>query len=161
MFREARAVWKGGPYAGEGAVTTPTGVLNNTTYVFGSLADTARFTSPSEMLAAAMASCMSTMVAVEMAKVGIKPIVVETYVVLTVDNPQGYYRIQKAESRDHRAHYRSGVGKVRPSRGNSSSRVSHLQCAEAGDDLQGEAGFVDYSGDGLKTARRRRLDALG
>jgi osmotically inducible protein OsmC len=96
MFREARAVWKGGPYAGEGAVTTPTGVLNNTTYVFGSLADTARFTSPSEMLAAAMASCMSTMVAVEMAKVGIKPIVVETYVVLTVDNPQGYYRIQKA-----------------------------------------------------------------
>lgn len=95
MFREARAVWKGGPYAGEGAVTTPTGVLNNTTYVFGSLADTARFTSPSEMLAAAIASCMSTMVAVEMAKVGIKPIVVETYVVLTVDNPQGYYRISK------------------------------------------------------------------
>ena len=27
MFREARAVWKGGLYAGEGAVTTPSGVL--------------------------------------------------------------------------------------------------------------------------------------
>ncbi len=96
MFREARAVWKGGPYAGEGAVTTPTGVLNNTTYVFGALADIARFTSPSEMLAAAIASCLSTMVALEMAKVGIKPIVVETYAVLTVENPQGYYRITKA-----------------------------------------------------------------
>jgi osmotically inducible protein OsmC len=96
MFREARAVWKGGPYAGEGAVTTPTGVLNNTTYVFGALADIARFTSPSEMLAAAIASCLSTMVALEMAKAGIKPIVVETYAVLTVENPQGYYRITKA-----------------------------------------------------------------
>ena len=87
MFREARAVWKGGLYAGEGAVTTPSGVLNNSTYAFGSLADTSRFTSPSEMLAAAIASCMSTMVAVEMAKVGIRPIVVETYVVLTLHSP--------------------------------------------------------------------------
>jgi osmotically inducible protein OsmC len=96
MFREARAVWKGGLYAGEGVVTTPSGVLNNSTYAFGSLADTSRFTSPSEMLAAAIASCMSTMVAVEMAKVGIRPIVVETYVVLTLYSPtEGKYQISK------------------------------------------------------------------
>jgi osmotically inducible protein OsmC len=93
MFREARAVWKGGPYAGEGAVTTPSGVLSNSTYAFGALADASRFTSPSEMLAAAIASCMSTMVAAEMAKVGIKPLVVEAYAVLRVDDVQGYYRI--------------------------------------------------------------------
>lgn len=96
MFREARAVWKGGLYAGEGAVTTPSGVLNNATYAFGSLADTSRFTSPSEMLAAAIAACMSTMVAVEMAKVGIKPIVVETYTVLVVESLGGRYQISKA-----------------------------------------------------------------
>jgi len=93
MFREARAIWKGGPYAGEGAVTIPSGALNNTTYAFGSLADTSRYTSPSEMLAAAIASCMSTMVAIEMAKAGIQPVVVETYAVLAVENPQGKYRI--------------------------------------------------------------------
>jgi osmotically inducible protein OsmC len=93
MFREARAVWKGGPYAGEGAITTPSRALNNTTYAFGSLADTSRFTSPSEMLVAAVASSMSTMVAIEMAKAGIRPAVVETYAVLTVENPEGRYRI--------------------------------------------------------------------
>jgi osmotically inducible protein OsmC len=97
MFREARAVWKGGLYAGEGVVTTPSGALSNVTYAFGSLADTSRFTSPSEMLAAAIASCMSTMVAVEMAKAGIRPIVVETYVVLTLYSPtEGKYLISKA-----------------------------------------------------------------
>jgi osmotically inducible protein OsmC len=96
MFREAHAVWRGGPYAGEGVVTTPSGVLSNSSYAFGSLADTSRFTSPSEMLAAAIASCMSTMVAVEMAKLGIRPVVVESYVVITLHSPaEGKYQISK------------------------------------------------------------------
>ena len=56
MFREAHAIWTGGPYAGEGAVSTPSGVLNHTTYAFGSLAGFERLTSPCEMLAAAIAS---------------------------------------------------------------------------------------------------------
>lgn len=93
MFREAHAVWNGGPYAGEGAVTTPSGVLSNATYMFGSLAGVGPFTTPCELLAAAIASCMSTMVAVEMAKTGIKPLAVDTHAILTLDNPGEKWRI--------------------------------------------------------------------
>jgi len=45
------------------------------------------------MLAAAIASCMATTVAIEMAKVGIKPAVVDTYAVLTLDNANEKWRI--------------------------------------------------------------------
>ena len=85
MLREAHAVWKNGPYAGEGALSTPSGILNNTKYSFGSLTNLVSATSPAEMLAAAISSCMSRMVAMEMAKVGIKPIQVETDAALTID----------------------------------------------------------------------------
>ncbi len=85
MLREAHAVWNDGPYAGEGALSTASGVLKNTRYTFGSLTNLALATSPAEMLAAAIASCMSRMIAVEMAKVGIKPVQVETDATLTID----------------------------------------------------------------------------
>ena len=70
MLREAHAIWKDGPYTGEGAISTLGGILTNTKYSFGSLTGLMGFTSPAEMLAGAIASSMSRMVAVEMAKVG-------------------------------------------------------------------------------------------
>jgi osmotically inducible protein OsmC len=85
MLREAHAVWKDGPYAGEGTLSTPSGVLNNSKYTFGSLTGPATSTSPGEMLAAAISSSMSRMVAVEMTKVGIRPVQVETNTALTLD----------------------------------------------------------------------------
>lgn len=85
MLREANAIWKDGPYNGEGVLSTSSGILNHARYSFGSLTDLQGHTSPSEMLAAAIASCMSRMVAGEMAKVGIKPAQVETNAVLTFD----------------------------------------------------------------------------
>jgi len=93
MLREAHAVWKDGPYAGEGLLSTPSGILNNAKYTFGSLTDLHGNTSPCEMLAAAIASCMSRMVAVEMAKVGIKPSQVETNAALILDSVGDAYRI--------------------------------------------------------------------
>jgi osmotically inducible protein OsmC len=82
MLREAHAIWKDGPYTGGGAISTPSGVLNNCKYNFGSLTGLSACTSPAEMLAAAIAS---RMVAVEMAKAGIRPLQVETDAALTVD----------------------------------------------------------------------------
>jgi|SRR5579862_835405 len=96
MFREAHATWSGGPYGGEGAVSTASGILSKTTYAFGSLREDAPCVTPCEILAAALASCMSTMVAVEMSKVGIKPAVVDTYATLTLDNPDGKWQITGA-----------------------------------------------------------------
>ena len=53
MLREAHAIWKDGPYTGGGAISTPSGVLNNCKYNFGSLTGLSACTSPAEMLAAA------------------------------------------------------------------------------------------------------------
>jgi lipoyl-dependent peroxiredoxin len=86
MLREAHAIWKEGPYTGEGAISTPGGILTNSKYSFGSLTGLEACTSPCEMLAAAISSSMSRMVAVEMAKVGIRPLQVETDSALTLDH---------------------------------------------------------------------------
>lgn len=96
MFREAHATWKGGPYAGEGAVSTPSGVLSNATYAFGSLAGAAPFTTPCELMAAAVASCMSTVLAQEMAKAGLKPVAIDTYAILTLNDVENQWRITNA-----------------------------------------------------------------
>jgi osmotically inducible protein OsmC len=85
MLRVANAIWKDGAYTGKGTITTASGVLTNSVYSFGSLAGLTTCTSPGEMLAAAISSSMSRMVAVEMARVGIRPSQVETDTALTLD----------------------------------------------------------------------------
>jgi osmotically inducible protein OsmC len=85
MLREAHAIWRDGPLTGAGVLTTASGILNNTKYTFGLPIGLQVNTSPAEMLAAAIASSMSRMVAVEMAKVGIPPIQVETHALVTLD----------------------------------------------------------------------------
>jgi osmotically inducible protein OsmC len=95
MFREAHAIWTGTSYAGEGRMSTPSGILAEATYAFGSLKD-APCTTPCEVFAAAIASCMSIMVAIEMAKVGIRPITVDVYAVVNLDNPGGKWELTGA-----------------------------------------------------------------
>jgi lipoyl-dependent peroxiredoxin len=85
MLREAHAIWRNGPFTGEGVLSTASGILTNAKYTFGLPIGLQVNTSPAEMLAAAIASSMSRMVAVEMAKVGIPPIQVETHSALTFD----------------------------------------------------------------------------
>ena len=92
MLREAHAIWKEGPYTGEGAISTPGGILTNANYLW-SLTGLEACTSPCEMLAAAISSSMSRMVAVEMAKVGIRPLQVETDSALTLDHVGDALRI--------------------------------------------------------------------
>lgn len=69
MKRLATAIWKGGPGAGEGTVSTASGVFNDVLFT-ASTSHVEEFpcTCPSEMLAAAAGSCVSLMVAKELAK---------------------------------------------------------------------------------------------
>ena len=92
MFREAHAVWKDGPYPGKDTVSTPSGVLSNASYVFG-LAETSTSTAPGELLAAAVASSMSTMVSLKMAKLGVRPAEVDACAVITVDDSARGWRL--------------------------------------------------------------------
>ena len=93
MIRSAVAVWRGGPGAGEGSVTTSSGVITNALYAFGSSAGDEPCTSPAEMLAAAVASCMSLMVAQEMARVGLHEESVKTEAVLALTETRGRWKI--------------------------------------------------------------------
>ena len=93
MNRSAVAIWKGGPGAGEGTVSTSSGVINNALYSFGSGTGSEPCTSPSEMLAAAVASCMSLMVAREMAGAGLKDKYVKTESPLTLEDKGSHWEI--------------------------------------------------------------------
>ena len=93
MIRSAVATWKGGPGSGEGTVTTSSGVINNALFSFGSGTGNEPCTSPSEMLAAAVASCVSLMVAREMAKVGLKDEYVRTESQLTLEEREKHWEI--------------------------------------------------------------------
>jgi osmotically inducible protein OsmC len=67
MKRIATAIWKGGPRAGEGTVSTASGVFNNVLFTASTSHEEFPCTCPSEMLAAAAGSCVSLMVAKELA----------------------------------------------------------------------------------------------
>ena len=93
MIRSAIATWKGSPAIGEGAVTTTSGVMSNALYSFGSSTGNEPCTSPSEMLAAAVAACVSLMVAQEMAKAHLKYEHVKTEAVLTLQEKTGHWDV--------------------------------------------------------------------
>jgi osmotically inducible protein OsmC len=68
MKRIATAIWRGGPRAGEGTVSTASGVFNDVLFTSSTTnKDDFPCTCPSEMLAAAAGSCVSLMVAKELA----------------------------------------------------------------------------------------------
>src|SRR3954462_1870077 len=78
MKRSATANWKGGPRAGEGSISTASGVFDKAIYTGGTSSMDIPCTNPSEILAAAEAACVSMMVAKELGKEGITPECIET-----------------------------------------------------------------------------------
>ncbi|MBA3914626.1 MAG: OsmC family peroxiredoxin [Acidobacteriales bacterium] len=93
MMRSAVAVWKGSPAIGEGLVTTTSGVMSNVLYSFGSSSGNEPCTSPSEMLAASIASCTSLVLVQELAKDHIHHDSVRTEAELTVNEVKGRWEI--------------------------------------------------------------------
>jgi len=93
MTRSAIATWKGGPGAGEGSVSTSSGVISNALYSFSSGTGNEPCTSPSEMLAAAVASCMSLIATQEIAKAGLRHEYVRTESILTLEEEKHRWHI--------------------------------------------------------------------
>jgi len=93
MLRSATAIWRGGPGAGEGSVSTSSGVINNVLYSFASGFGNEPCTSPGEMLAAAQASCMSLMFAQELAKAHFDPRSIKTRADLKIEDVNGLWTI--------------------------------------------------------------------
>jgi lipoyl-dependent peroxiredoxin len=97
MIRSAVATWKGSPAAGEGSVSTTSGIMSKALYSFGSSTGNEPCTSPSEMLAAAVASCMSLMITQELAKAGIRSEHVRTEAELVLEEHKGRWQITGIE----------------------------------------------------------------
>jgi len=97
MIRSAVAIWKGSPAAGEGSVSTTSGIMSKALYSFGSSTGNEPCTSPSEMLAAAVASCMSLILAQELAKLGIRNDYVRTESELSLEEHKGRWAITGIE----------------------------------------------------------------
>lgn len=92
MQRIATAVWKGGPRAGTGTISTASGTLNKVPYSLSFLADDHPCTNPTELLAAAHASCISLTLSQEITDLGYTPQTIETdSVITTVHDETGWH----------------------------------------------------------------------
>ncbi|HXZ30989.1 MAG TPA: OsmC family peroxiredoxin [Terriglobales bacterium] len=99
MIRSATAIWKGSPAAGEGSVSTTSGIISKALYSFGSSTGNEPCTSPAEMLAAAVASCMSLIITQELARLGVRTQFVKTESELTLEEHKGRWQITGIELR--------------------------------------------------------------
>ena len=78
---------------GEGTVSTYSGVLTKALFSFGSSTGIEPCTSPSEMLAASVASCISLIVAQELAKADVRHEAIKTESSLRLEEKQGHWEI--------------------------------------------------------------------
>lgn len=93
MLRSAIATWRGGPGAGEGSVSTSSGVITNALYSFSSGFGNEPCTNPGEMLAAAQASCICMMFAQEFAREHFAPTGIRTKAELKIEEIEGIWTI--------------------------------------------------------------------
>lgn len=107
MKRTATAIWKGGPKAGEGTVSTASGVFNNVLFTASTSREEFPCTCPSEMLAAAAGSCVSLMVAKELASARIHADHVRTDTELEIVESARTWKILGLKM-----HVRVGVGDI-------------------------------------------------
>lgn len=93
MQRIATAIWKGGPRAGEGTVSTATGVIEHAPYSFTSGSHNEACTSPCELLAAAHASGVALALSAELTRAGFLPQVIETEAVISMEQSGSNWKI--------------------------------------------------------------------
>jgi organic hydroperoxide reductase OsmC/OhrA len=114
-----------------GAVTTTSGVMSNALCSFGSSTGNEPCTSPSEMLAAAVASCVSLMVAQELAKAHLKYDEVKTEAVLTLHQKPSHWEVAENRTAGHLRSTREGCGEVPQAGKNRKDPAPHLPRAES------------------------------
>jgi lipoyl-dependent peroxiredoxin len=91
MIRKATAVWRGTGRAGNGDLTTESGVLSQTAYSFKTRFENARGTNPEELLAAAHAGCFTMAVAFRLQAAGYTATELTTQAAVTaVPDEQGF-----------------------------------------------------------------------
>src|SRR3954471_17189564 len=96
MIRKARAVWHGTGKAGDGQLTTDSGVLAETPYSFRTRFENEKGTNPEELIAAAHAGCFTMALAFGLQTGGYTPTELTTEAAVTLE-PEGQgFRISRS-----------------------------------------------------------------
>jgi osmotically inducible protein OsmC len=96
MIRKAKALWRGAGRAGNGNLTTDSGVLNETPYSFRSRFESEKGTNPEELIAAAHAGCFTMALAFGLQGAGFTPAELTTEAAVTLE-PEGQgFRITRS-----------------------------------------------------------------
>jgi lipoyl-dependent peroxiredoxin len=96
MIRKSTAVWNGTGKEGKGALTSTSGVLNQTPYAFASRfmsEDGKAGTNPEELIAAAHAGCFSMALSFQLGGAGFVPTELKTEAQLKLENIDGHFKI--------------------------------------------------------------------
>ena len=96
MIRKAKAVWRGTGRAGNGALTSDSGVLADTPYSFKTRFENDKGTNPEELIAAAHAGCFTMALAFGLQAAGFTPTELTTEAAVTLE-PEGQgFRISRS-----------------------------------------------------------------
>jgi lipoyl-dependent peroxiredoxin len=96
MIRKAKAVWHGTGRAGNGNLSTDSGVLAETPYSFKTRFENEKGTNPEELIAAAHAGCFTMALAFGLQAAGYTPTELSTEAAVTLE-PEGQgFRISRS-----------------------------------------------------------------
>ena len=96
MVRKAKAVWRGTGRAGNGKLSTDSGVLNETAYSFKTRFENEKGTNPEELIAAAHAGCFTMALAFQLQGGGYEATELNTEAAVAIE-PEGQgFRITRS-----------------------------------------------------------------
>jgi osmotically inducible protein OsmC len=96
MIRKAKAVWHGTGRAGNGDLSTDSGVLNKTPYSFRTRFENEKGTNPEELIAAAHAGCFTMALAFQLQSAGFTPTELSTEAAVSLDPDGTGFRITRS-----------------------------------------------------------------
>ena len=96
MIRKGKAVWQGAGRDGTGALTTDSGVLNNTPYSYRTRFESQPGTNPEELIAAAHAACFTMALSFGLSRAGYSGDTLETSAAVTLEQQDGGFTITKS-----------------------------------------------------------------
>ena len=96
MIRKAKAVWRGTGRAGNGNLSTDSGVLANTPYSFRTRFENDKGTNPEELIAAAHAGCFTMALAFGLQGAGYTPKELTTEAAVTIEQEGQAFRITRS-----------------------------------------------------------------
>jgi osmotically inducible protein OsmC len=96
MIRKAKAVWRGTGRAGNGHLSTDSGILDETPYSFKTRFENEKGTNPEELIAAAHAGCFAMALAFQMQGGGFTPTELSTEAAVTLEQEGQGFRITRS-----------------------------------------------------------------